>query len=138
MHRLFEPWLEILHLQVAVDDLQVLRGLVAEIFLELTALVAVMEKLDGLFKGDGDEEAENDGGDVNEEVAPGSGGVVRRVNVQHGVVLLRILGILGNLGARLRSGRLRVRRFGRRRRRVHLDGQVSLDGQVLWHGLAVW
>jgi hypothetical protein len=33
---------------------------------------------------------------------------------------------------------LRVRRFGRRRRRVHLDGQVSLDGQVLWHGLAVW
>ena len=32
----------------------------------------------------GDEEAEDDGGDVDEEVAPGVGGVVGRVDVEHG------------------------------------------------------
>ena len=51
-------------------------GLVAEVFLELMALVAVMDELDGLFEGYGDEETDDDGNDVDEEVSPGGGGVV--------------------------------------------------------------
>jgi hypothetical protein len=53
-----------------------LFGLVAEVFLELMALVAVMDELDGLFEGYGDEETDDDGDDVDEEVSPGGGGVV--------------------------------------------------------------
>jgi hypothetical protein len=87
-HLLIKPRLEGLHLQVAVDDLEVLFGLVAEVFLELTTLVAVMDELDGLLKANGDEQAEDDGGDVNEEVAPGAGGVVSWVDVEHGCGLL--------------------------------------------------
>ena len=85
---LIEPGLEVLHLEVAVDDLEVLFGLVVEVFLELVALVAVVDGFDGLFEGDGDEEADDDGGDVDEEVAPGAGGVVGRVDVEHGVGVL--------------------------------------------------
>jgi len=33
-------------------------------------LLAVVDELDGLFEGDGDEEADDDGCDVDEEVAP--------------------------------------------------------------------
>jgi hypothetical protein len=73
-----------LHFQVTVDDLEVLLGFVVQVFLELMALVAVMDRLDSLFKADGDEEAEDDGGDVDEEVAPGAGGVVGGVDVEHG------------------------------------------------------
>jgi len=36
----------------------------------------MMEVFDGLFETDGDEQAEDDGGDVDEEVAPGAGSVV--------------------------------------------------------------
>ena len=46
--------------------------------------MAVMEVFDGLFETDGDEETEDDGGDVDEEVAPGAGGVMRGVDVEHG------------------------------------------------------
>jgi hypothetical protein len=38
--------------------------------------MAVVEVLDGLLEANGDEEAEDDGGDVDEEVAPRGGGVV--------------------------------------------------------------
>ena len=68
---LIEPALEVLHHEVAVDDLKVLFGLVVQVFLKLVALVAVMNGFDGLLEGDGDEEAEDDCGDVDEEVAPG-------------------------------------------------------------------
>lgn len=50
-------------------------GLVVEIFLKLMALMTVVDKLDGLLEADGDEETDNDGGDVDTEVAPGAGGV---------------------------------------------------------------
>jgi hypothetical protein len=52
-------------------------------------LMAVVEVLDGLFEAYGDEEAEDDGGDVDEEVAPGAGGVVGGVDVEHGGWVLR-------------------------------------------------
>ena len=39
-------------------------------------LMAMMEVLDGLLEADGDDEAEDDGGDMDEEVSPGIGGVV--------------------------------------------------------------
>jgi hypothetical protein len=49
-----------------------------------------VNRLDGLFEADGDEQADDDGGDVDEEVAPGVGGLVGRVDVEHGV--LRVCG----------------------------------------------
>jgi hypothetical protein len=50
----------------------------------LIKLVAVVEVLDGLFKADGDEEANYNRGDMDEEVSPGAGGVVCGVDVEHG------------------------------------------------------
>jgi hypothetical protein len=47
-------------------------------------LMAMMEVLDGLLEADGDDEAEDDGGDMDEEVSPGIGGVVGGVDVEHG------------------------------------------------------
>ena len=79
-----KPGLELLHFEVAIDDLEVLFGFVVEVFLELMALVTVMDELDGLLEGYGDEEADDDGDDVNEEVAPGGGGVVWWVYVDDG------------------------------------------------------
>jgi hypothetical protein len=53
----------------------VVFALVAEEFAGFGDLVAVVEVFDGLLEADGNEEAEDDGGDVDEEVAP-SGGCV--------------------------------------------------------------
>jgi hypothetical protein len=50
--------------------------------------MAIVHGFDGLFEADGDEQAEDDGGDVDEEVAPGAGGVVSGVDVEHGCGLL--------------------------------------------------
>jgi hypothetical protein len=80
---LFKPWLQLLHLQIAIDDLQVLFGFIVEVFLKLMALMAVVNGFDGLFEAYSDEEADDDGGDVDEEVAPGGGGVMRWVDVEH-------------------------------------------------------
>jgi hypothetical protein len=52
----------------------VIVGLSLQIFQQLTALVGVMNELDRLFEGDGDDEADDDRGDVDEEVAPGGWG----------------------------------------------------------------
>jgi hypothetical protein len=76
-----------------------------QVFLELVALVTVMDEFDGLLEADGDEETEDDGGDVDEEVSPGAGGVV---DVGHGV------GFLWSLGWR-DGGRRDCGVFGRRR-----------------------
>ena len=46
--------------------------------------MAVVDGLDGLLEADGDDEADDDGGDVDEEVAPGVGGAVGWVDVEHG------------------------------------------------------
>ena len=51
-----------------------------EVFLELMALVAVVDELDGLLERDSDEQTDDDSDDVDEEVAPCIGGVVRRVD----------------------------------------------------------
>ena len=59
-------------------------ALLLEGFAGLAQLVVLMDALDGLFETDGDQEAEDDSGDVDEEVAPGAGGVVGRVDVEHG------------------------------------------------------
>jgi hypothetical protein len=46
-------------------------------------LMPVVEELDGLLEADGDEDAEDDRGEVNEEVAARGGGVVRWMDVDH-------------------------------------------------------
>ena len=46
--------------------------------------VAVMDVFDHLLEADGDEKPKDDGGDVNEEVAPGVGGMVGRVDIKYG------------------------------------------------------
>ena len=48
----------------------------------------MVEGFDGLLEGDGDEQADADGGDVDEKVAPGVGRLVRRVDVELGGLLL--------------------------------------------------
>ena len=58
--------------------------LFAELLAGLLQLVMVVEEFDGLLEADGDEEAYDDGGDVDEEVAPGVDGLMGRVNVDHG------------------------------------------------------
>ena len=55
-----------------------------QFFASLLQLVTVVEVLDGLFEADGDEEADDDGGDVDEEVSPGAGGVMCGMDVEHG------------------------------------------------------
>jgi len=46
--------------------------------------MAVVEVFDGLLQADGDEQADADGAYVDEEVFPGVGGGVGRVDVEHG------------------------------------------------------
>jgi len=41
------------------------------------ALMMVVQRFDALLKAYGDEETDDDGGDVSEKLAPGSGSVVR-------------------------------------------------------------
>ena len=55
----------------------------AELFAEAGSLVMAMEGFDGLLEGNGDEQADTDGGDMDEEVAPGVGGVFRGVDIEH-------------------------------------------------------
>jgi hypothetical protein len=62
-------------------DVDVAKAFGVEVGLKLVALMAVVEGLDGLLKGDGDEEADGDGGDVQEKVSPGVGGGVGWVDV---------------------------------------------------------
>jgi hypothetical protein len=58
-----------------------------EIFFELMALMAVVRPLNGLFKADGDEDAEDDDEEVSEEFAARHGSVLGRVDVDHGWLL---------------------------------------------------
>jgi len=74
-------------------------------FAQFVALMAVVEELDGLLEADGNEEADDDGGDVDEEVAPGMGGGVGRMDVQHRCLFSSL---------RLRNGRFRIRQSSRR------------------------
>jgi hypothetical protein len=64
----------------------------AQVFFQLPALVPMVEVLHRLFQADGDQQPKHDGGDVNEKVAPRGGGVVGRMNIEHGS------GLLGSCG----------------------------------------
>jgi hypothetical protein len=75
-----------------LDEVEVALGFVAELGLQLDALVVMMDGLDGLLEADSDEEADTDGGDVNEEVAPGVGGGVGWVDVEHKKECMRVEG----------------------------------------------
>jgi hypothetical protein len=46
-------------------------------------LMAMVEEFDGLLDADGDAKADDDGGDVDEEVSPRVGRMLGRVNVEH-------------------------------------------------------
>jgi hypothetical protein len=70
-------------LQRGNREAQIADAFDAEIGFELAALMMVVKRFNALLKAYGDEQANDDGGDVNEEVAPGSGSVVRRVDVEH-------------------------------------------------------
>ena len=71
-------------LDIFGDVLAVGFGLLREGFAGFAEFVVLVDALDGLLESDGDEQADDDGGDVDEEVAPGVGGVVRGMDVEHG------------------------------------------------------
>ena len=107
--------------EIAVEILEIHSHLCVQIFFELMALMAVVHPLYGLLKADRDEQADADGGDVDEEVGPGVSGLVWRVDVDHRRVLLRILPALRRLdwiGWRLCMRRRRGRQFFRSGRGV--------------------
>jgi len=91
-------------LEVAVDvgaqEDDVAFGLGAHLLHQHLSLVAMVEGFDGLLEADGDEQADADGGDVDEEVAPGVGGFVGWVDVEHG----RVLSGVGRCGAEMQRG----------------------------------
>ncbi|MGD0649410.1 MAG: hypothetical protein ABR971_15605, partial [Acidobacteriaceae bacterium] len=68
---------------VLEGDVYVAEAFRVEVGFELVALVAMMQRLNGLLEADGDEQANADGGDVKKEVAPGMSGGVGRVDVEH-------------------------------------------------------
>ena len=55
--------------------------LAGEGFARFAELIALVDALDELLEADGDDEADDDGGDVDEEVFPGVGGGVGWVDV---------------------------------------------------------
>ncbi len=59
------------------------QGLGAERLTKVSALMVAMDGLYGLFKANGDEQADDDGGDVNEELSPAGCSVGCRMNVEH-------------------------------------------------------
>ena len=66
------------------EDRDASLRLSAQVFFQLPALVPMVEVLHRRFQADGNHQPQHDGGDVDEEVAPGGGGVVGRVNIEHG------------------------------------------------------
>ncbi len=71
--------------QIEFHDVEVVFGFDAQALLELMSLMAVVGCFNRLLQTDGDEQTDADGGDVDEEVLPGVGGFVGRVDVEHGV-----------------------------------------------------
>jgi hypothetical protein len=65
------------------EELTILLAFLLEGFSQLLHLMSVVEVFNGLLEADGDEEADDDGGDVDEEVFPGVSGFVGRVYVEH-------------------------------------------------------
>ena len=71
---------------VARKELLIFADLAVDVVAGFGDEMAVVEEFDGLLETDGDEQAEDDGGDVDEEVASGVGCFVGRVDVEHRVV----------------------------------------------------
>lgn len=69
---------------IVSGDLCVVFDLFDEPLASVFPFMAMVEKLDGLLQTDGDEQADDDSGDVDEEVLPGVRGFVRRMNIEHG------------------------------------------------------
>ena len=67
-----------------IGDLCVVFDLFDKPLASVFPFMAMVEKLDGLLQTDGDEQADDDSGDVDEEVLPGVRGFVRRMNIEHG------------------------------------------------------
>ena len=65
------------------DQVEVLHRLDVHLAFEILALMVMVDGFDALLEADGDEQADADGGDVDEEVAPGVSGLVGRVDVEH-------------------------------------------------------
>ena len=53
------------------DQGQVVVGFDVQLFGEADDLIVMVDGFDGLLEADGDDEADDDGGDVDEEVFPG-------------------------------------------------------------------
>ena len=105
--------------RVETEDFSVLLALVGESLPGLRHFVVIMNGLDGLLEADGDDEAKDDGGDVDEEVSPGVSGVFGRVYVEHWALLL--LWTMVEIGGRAKSVTAARRSFG------EVVSQVSLD-----------
>jgi hypothetical protein len=113
----------------------ILGALEEELFAGLVREMTVVEVLDGLLEADGDEESEDDGGDVDEEVAPSGGGVVGGVDVEHGSILFRRLWNVCSLRRLALAGgcychSTRSRDFGRWK--LFWEILVSLACSFLW------
>ena len=59
---------------LGTDQVEILDGLDVHLLFEVFALMVMVDGFDALLEADGDEQANGDGGDVDEEVAPGVGG----------------------------------------------------------------
>ena len=68
---------------VAMKGLSVLFAFLRESSSSLGYLVMVMNALDSLFETYGNEQADDDGGDVNEEVSPGVNSVIGWMHIEH-------------------------------------------------------
>src|ERR1035441_8816381 len=75
---------------VAVENGDILRGLRAQVFLQLVALVQGVQPLDRLLQADRDQQANGDGAEVDPEALPRMRRL-RHMDVDHGFVLLRSL-----------------------------------------------
>jgi hypothetical protein len=70
-------------LDVGLGDVTIFEALRAQGFDGFKRLMAVVDVLDRLFESDGDDEADDDGGDVEEEVFPCVSGLVRGMDIKH-------------------------------------------------------
>ena len=70
-------------IEVIGDDAAVQQTLAVKGLFKAVALMEAVEVLDGLLETKCEQEANGDGGNVNEEVAPGVGGVRRGMDVDH-------------------------------------------------------
>ena len=84
LQRLYVPGLELEPGNGLAYQREVVLRFNAHLFREFGALMTMMDCFDHLLEADGDAEAEDDGGDVDKEVAPGGSGVMRWVYIEHG------------------------------------------------------